>query len=70
MTCHRCHGLMVLEEICDFHEIGEALCFDGYRCLQCGEIVDAVILDNRRRIAVPAGETARKKPRLPRLVSA
>jgi hypothetical protein len=47
-TCTRCGGLMVT----DFHMdqlfcIGETE-FSAQRCVQCGEIVDPVILHNRK----------------------
>ena len=37
--CSRCGGLMVMEHLIDFTAL---------RCVQCGEIVDPVILHNRR----------------------
>ncbi|MBK9946298.1 MAG: hypothetical protein IPP12_03810 [Nitrospira sp.] len=49
MTCERCDGLMVSERICDLQGMSSDLQADGYRCLVCGNIVDAVILENRRR---------------------
>lgn len=49
MTCERCGGLMVSERICDLRERNSDLCVDGYRCLLCGNLVDATILENRRR---------------------
>jgi|CXWL01.1.fsa_nt_gi hypothetical protein len=62
-TCTRCGGLMVT----DFHMdllfcIGETE-FAAQRCVQCGEIVDPVILRNRGTkqepmIARPAGKMA------------
>ncbi len=50
MTCERCDGLMVSERIFDLG-MSNDLCVDGYRCLLCGDIVDATILENRRRSA-------------------
>lgn len=47
MTCERCDGLMVGEWFCDLQETGDDICVEGYRCLLCGELVDAVILKNR-----------------------
>ncbi len=43
--CHRCGGLMVRERITGEHE---ALHFEAWRCLVCGEVVDALIAANRR----------------------
>ncbi|MCS6316364.1 MAG: hypothetical protein H8K05_01000 [Nitrospira sp.] len=49
MTCDRCNGLMVSEQICDLQGCSSSLCVDCYRCLLCGDLVDALILENRRR---------------------
>lgn len=38
--CGRCGGFMVTEQLIDQ---------PAHRCVQCGEIIDAVILQNRRR---------------------
>jgi len=42
MRCHRCEGIMNYEIFYggDGH-------FWGWRCLRCGEIIDATILENR-----------------------
>lgn len=48
MTCLRCQGLMVPDHV---HDPCETLnpCLPAARCLNCGAIVDAVILQNRAR---------------------
>jgi len=38
--CARCGGFMVTEQLMDH---------PAHRCVQCGEVVDPVILHNRRR---------------------
>jgi hypothetical protein len=40
---------MVTERICDLQGLSSDLRIDGYRCLLCGDVVDATILENRRR---------------------
>ena len=35
MTCERCHGLMVSEQIYDLQGMNSDLCVGGYRCLLC-----------------------------------
>jgi hypothetical protein len=46
-TCDRCGGLMVSDFCMDvLGNIGEAE-FAAKRCVQCGEVVDPVILRNR-----------------------
>ena len=49
MDCQRCGGLMVIEECPDVHIQGGQFIFHDFRCLLCGEIVDPVIVENRRR---------------------
>lgn len=44
MKCERCRGIMVSEEF--YSPDGEM--FSGWRCIFCGEIVDPVILRNRK----------------------
>ncbi len=46
MLCARCHGLMVPTMLVD--EESPAGCVSsGWRCLQCGEIIDSVIVAHR-----------------------
>jgi hypothetical protein len=47
---------MALERFCDLYDEMGQLCFMGWRCLTCGEVIDPVIVRNRR---------ARQKPVLP-----
>ena len=47
-TCTRCGGLMVDDLCMDLlNSIGESK-FVAKRCVQCGEVVDPVILSNRQ----------------------
>ena len=47
-TCHRCGGLMVQDFCLDvLGNMGESE-FAAKRCVQCGEVVDSVILLNRQ----------------------
>ncbi len=43
MRCHRCGGMMIHQKF-----YGNCEHFFGWKCISCGEIVDRVILDNRR----------------------
>ncbi len=70
MTCERCHGLMVSEQICDLQETNSDPCTNGYRCLLCGNVVDTTILANRRRSSESVEPRTASSPRLPRLVAA
>ena len=47
MTCHRCNGLMVRERYNDL-ELGSAGHeIFGWRCLNCGAIVDPLMVTHR-----------------------
>ncbi|HXX75796.1 MAG TPA: hypothetical protein VEI50_11745 [Nitrospiraceae bacterium] len=46
--CHQCGGLMVGEFCMDLLNGSGELEFLASRCVQCGEVVDPVILMNRR----------------------
>lgn len=46
--CVRCHGLMVIEQCFDFAGDADHLDCLARRCVQCGDIIDPVILRNRR----------------------
>ncbi|HMZ55025.1 MAG TPA: hypothetical protein PKV55_06250 [Nitrospira sp.] len=48
MPCTRCGGWMVDERCMDIGESLGGYWFWGQRCIQCGDIVDEVILRNRR----------------------
>ena len=46
-TCARCGGIMVNDSYLDLlNNVGESN-FSAKRCVQCGEVVDPVILRNR-----------------------
>jgi hypothetical protein len=47
MMCLRCEGLMVFELFEDFEGLSSDYEFTGWRCLNCGAIVDPVIAAHR-----------------------
>jgi len=47
MNCLRCNGLAVSDDSIAV-EIGSSSDFHGWRCVNCGMIVDDVIQNNRR----------------------
>ena len=47
MTCLRCEGLMVRELFEDYAGLSSDYEFTGWRCLNCGAIVDPVIAAHR-----------------------
>ncbi len=55
MRCMRCRGLMVRDQFYDMLDDSGYLSFYGWRCVCCGNVLDPLILKNRRgRRPVPA----------------
>lgn len=46
MNCPRCHGVMVCEEYSANSLEGNP---EAFRCVSCGEILDQVIIENRKQ---------------------
>lgn len=65
MNCPRCQGLMCPAELRDWEGSSTQDCFHALRCILCGEIVDLLILSNRRRTiqreAIPRKGRARHR---------
>lgn len=57
--CTRCGGLLVEERCMDIGESLGGYWFLAMRCVQCGDIVDEVILRNRYAHLVTAQEVVR-----------
>ncbi len=47
MCCHRCKGLMIRDSFIDLRDDTGRMTFDGWRCLNCGEVVDPLVLTHR-----------------------
>lgn len=47
-NCARCGGLLVRHICMDFYNTGNELEIPAQRCVQCGDVLDSVILRNRR----------------------
>ncbi|HXH86696.1 MAG TPA: hypothetical protein VNI35_07700 [Nitrospira sp.] len=47
MCCKRCNGLMIRDSFLDLRDDTGRLTFEGWRCLNCGEVVDPVVLTHR-----------------------
>ena len=48
MTCIRCHGCMAKDHFIDLMESAEGMWMAGWRCLNCGNVLDPVMEQNRR----------------------
>ncbi len=53
MCCQRCNGLMIRDSFVDIRDDTGRLKFEGWRCLNCGEVVDPVVLTHR--VDAPTG---------------
>jgi len=66
MNCPRCKGVMALERFCDLYDETGQLCFMGWRCISCGEVIDPVIVRNRQHrpsAELPPRSKARRRHR-------
>jgi hypothetical protein len=57
MNCLRCHGLMVTIRLEDAGS--SSLCYSGWQCLICGEVIDSVIKMNRKELHGPTERRGR-----------
>jgi hypothetical protein len=47
MNCQRCRGYMIRDSFVDLRDDTGRLMFEGWRCINCGEVVDPVVLTHR-----------------------
>ncbi|ALA60427.1 hypothetical protein [Nitrospira moscoviensis] len=47
MKCARCGGLQLWSHFANLGSAVGAWAYDGWRCMNCGDVVDALILENR-----------------------
>jgi hypothetical protein len=66
MSCHRCCGLLVEDHCYDLRD--QVRRVTTLRCISCGDIIDPVILENRRR-QQPRPTVQQKEPLLAVLVA-
>ena len=64
LTCRRCQGLLIREFCMDIHDGTGENGFWGLRCLQCGEILDPLILKHRisKTQTVLTGRSRQRSP--------
>ncbi len=64
MRCKRCNGLMNGESVINCAEGTSQAWLEISRCINCGHVEDAIILENRFQPRVqPAGARACRQPR-------
>ena len=61
MTCIRCQGLMVEDQLFDFQGTHGFMWMKGWRCVNCGRVHDSAIEQRRlarqeKVLALPTGE--------------
>jgi uncharacterized Zn finger protein len=61
MTCIRCQGLMVEDQLFDFEGTHGFMWMKGWRCVNCGRVHDSAIEQHRlaqqeKVVALPSGE--------------
>jgi len=56
--CWRCGGLMVPEQCFDLLSDSGHIDFLARRCVQCGELVDPIIFQNRHRLPLVTAKRA------------
>jgi len=65
MKCPKCGGEMNFEEFVNLETEGGPWSYEGWRCVYCGEIVDPLILLNRKEArdleTVSAGKARGKR---------
>lgn len=47
MRCQRCTGYMIPDSFVDLRDDTGRILFEGWRCINCGEVVDPVVLTHR-----------------------
>lgn len=51
MRCQRCRGCLIRDSFEDLRDDTGHLQFEGWRCINCGEVIDPVVLTHR--VAIP-----------------
>ena len=55
MRCQRCQGYMISDQFMDLRNVSGEIDFNGWRCLNCGDITDPVIVRHHQlATSVPA----------------
>ena len=60
INCERCGGLMVPHRFPEYSSGTSRQYGDGFRCVNCGEVVDGVVLQNRTKPEAAPSQTIRR----------
>jgi hypothetical protein len=61
MDCTRCHGLMVPTRLEEGIDARSGECSFGWKCVLCGEVIDSLIMANRKGHHEPLPHRARPR---------
>lgn len=64
MNCPRCTGLMIRDDYLDMQDETGQSWFVAWRCLNCGDVLDPVILKNRSAPLHPMVDRGRHWPKV------
>jgi RNase P subunit RPR2 len=59
MRCQRCQGYLITDHFMDILNVSDEMNFTGWRCLNCGDITDPVIV--RHQQAAPSAPAKSKR---------
>ena len=60
MRCQRCDGFMISDHFTDILNVSGEMDFKGWRCLNCGDITDSVIV-RHHQMAPSAPEKSKRR---------
>lgn len=60
MRCQRCRGCMVRDHFMDVLNVSGEMDFEGWRCLNCGDIVDPVIVRHHQSAPIVSARPKRR----------
>ena len=61
MRCQRCQGWMITDHFMDILNVSGQMDFTGWRCLNCGEIIDPVIVRHHQSaVSIPVKSSRRR----------
>lgn len=60
MRCQRCRGCMVRDHFMDVLNVSGEMDFEGWRCLNCGDITDPVIVRHQHSPPIVSARPKRR----------
>lgn len=60
MRCQRCQGWMISDHFMDLRNVSGEIDFKGWRCLNCGDITDSVIVRHHQLATIDPLKSRRR----------